>query len=57
MIPKILDNIKSYSPAPNSGRDSAKFSSEVGHNFPKAEFLTQVTCNSLSCSKTNSLNN
>ena len=33
-------NIKSYFPAPNSGEDSAKFSSEVGHNFSRAKFHT-----------------
>ena len=33
-------NRKSYSPAPNSGEDSGKFSSEAGYNFSKTKFHT-----------------
>ena len=52
MIPiNFRCNRKSYSAVPNSRRDSAKYSSEVGHNFSKANFHTQVTCNSLNCPK------
>ena len=36
-------NRKSYSPALNSDEDSAKLSSEVGRNFPKAKLLTHNT--------------
>lgn len=33
-------DIKSFSPATNSGEDSAKLSSEVGRNFSRANFHT-----------------
>ena len=48
MIPiNLRCNRKSYSPAPDSGRDSAKLSSEVDHDFShsqsdKREFILQV---------------
>ena len=39
MIPtNFRCNTKSYSPAPNSVGDSAKFSSKVGQNFSKEKF-------------------
>ena len=52
MIPiNLRYNRKSCPSLPYPVRDSAKFSSEVGHNFPKEKFHNQVICNSRNCFK------